>query len=221
MCIVFTVSDLTQAVLPRYRRKPTRYDERDTQRRYASVEEYLRHIYFEVIDMCKGCIQERFDQSGMITNIKLENLVLNASCGRPFLEDYDSIVSLYTNEFDKDLLLFDLESLTNSSSPLSNTQMFFDWALKHKHLYPELFKVAKLLLLMPASNASSERSFSAMGRLKTSLRAGMGQARLNSLLLLHVHKTFTDQLDKDEVVNEFVKCHTRRAANIAVQSQNA
>ena len=62
----------------------------------------------------------------------------------------------------------------------------------------------KLLLVMPATNATSERSFSAMQRVKSYLRSTMGQERLNHLMTLHVHKESTDSLNLVQVANEFV-----------------
>lgn len=40
-----------------------------------------------------------------------------------------------------------------------------------------------------------ERTFSALWRLKTHLRATMSQQQLNDLLRLHIHKNETDSLD--------------------------
>ena len=57
---------------------------------------------------------------------------------------------------------------------------------------------------MPATNASSERSFSAMRRLKTYLRSTMGQERLNNLMMIHVYREATDKLDLTGVANDFV-----------------
>ena len=48
---------------------------------------------------------------------------------------------------------------------------------------------------MPATNAISERSFSAMHQIKTYLRSTMTQVRLNSVMVLHIHKELTDGLD--------------------------
>ena len=50
----------------------------------------------------------------------------------------------------------------------------------------------KLLLVMPAANAARERSFSALKRVKAYLRATTGDARLNYLMMLHVHRGRTD-----------------------------
>ena len=63
---------------------------------------------------------------------------------------------------------------------------------------------------MPATNSTSERSFSAMRRVKSYLRSTMNQERLNSLMILHVHKDQTDVLDLPSVANEFVNKSERR-----------
>ena len=65
---------------------------------------------------------------------------------------------------------------------------------------------------MPATNATSERSFSALRRVKSYLRSTMGEERLSNLLMLHVHKDLTDSLDLLEVANSFVSDseHRRR-----------
>ena len=60
---------------------------------------------------------------------------------------------------------------------------------------------------MPATNASCERSFSALRRLKTYLRSTMRQDRLNHLMLLHER---TDDLNLKAVANEFVSASENR-----------
>ena len=68
----------------------------------------------------------------------------------------------------------------------------------------QVCKLVRLLLVMPATNAQSERSFSAVRRIKTYLRSRMSQKRLNNLMLLHVHKSETDDLDLIDVANDFI-----------------
>ena len=60
------------------------------------------------------------------------------------------------------------------------------------------------MLVMPATNAVSERSFSALKRVKTYLRSTTGEGRLNHLMLLHVG------IDMVEVANLFVGDNQRR-----------
>jgi len=59
----------------------------------------------------------------------------------------------------------------------------------------EVCVLLKLILVMSSTNAISERSFSTLRRVKTYLRSTMLQERLNRLLVLHVHKEYTDSLD--------------------------
>ncbi len=73
-----------------------------------------------------------------------------------------------------------------------------------RDLLCEVCTVMKLVLIMPATNASSECSFSALRRVKTYLRSTMRQERLNHLMILHVHRDITDNLDMISVANEFV-----------------
>ena len=62
-------------------------------------------------------------------------------------------------------------------------------------LFSEVLKLLKLLFVLPASTASAERSFSSLRRLKTYLRSSITAQRLNHVLLLHIHKDITEQLD--------------------------
>lgn len=72
-------------------------------------------------------------------------------------------------------------------------------------LFSEIAIIVRLILVMPATNAVSERSFSNLRRLKTYLRSRMSQERLNSLMILHTYKEETDKLDLVAVANEFVQ----------------
>ena len=68
----------------------------------------------------------------------------------------------------------------------------------------EVCTLFHIILVMPATNAVSERSFSALRRVKSYLRSTMTQRRLNNIMVLHVHQT--DQLLLIEIGNEFGQC---------------
>ena len=76
--------------------------------------------------------------------------------------------------------------------------------------YSEVIKVATLILVMPATNALSERSFSALRRIKCWLRTTSKQVRLNNCMTLHVHKTKTDSLPLSTIANEFIQRNSSR-----------
>ena len=69
-------------------------------------------------------------------------------------------------------------------------------------------------IVMPATNAISERSFSALRHLKTWLRSTMHQSRLNWCMLLHVHCEDTDKLDLTALANEFIGRNASRHSEI-------
>ena len=71
-------------------------------------------------------------------------------------------------------------------------------------LLSQVFIVLQLILIMPATNATSERSFSALHRVKTYLRNTMTQKRFNKLMLLHVHKDITATLDLRIAAIDFI-----------------
>ena len=72
----------------------------------------------------------------------------------------------------------------------------------------EVCILLKLLLVMPATNAISERSFSALCTVKSHLHSTMN--RLTHLMVLHIHKELTDKLDLITIANDFVAGDTHR-----------
>ena len=102
--------------------------------------------------------------------------------------------------------------VVHSSSPVHRllTAHLQQLTSAQKVLISEVILLAKLILVMPATNAISERSFSALRRMKTYLRSTMKQERLNSIMTLHIHKDLTDKLQLDEVANSFVSKSDRR-----------
>ena len=66
-----------------------------------------------------------------------------------------------------------------------------------------MIKVVKILLVMPATNAISERSFSALKRVKTYLRSTTSDTRLNNIMTLRVHKDRVDMSNFNDIVSEF------------------
>jgi hypothetical protein len=72
----------------------------------------------------------------------------------------------------------------------------------NQDLYHKIYAICTVLITMPVSLASSERSFSAMHRIKNCLRATMGDERLSNLSLLHIHRT--RNLSVEDVINKGV-----------------
>lgn len=82
--------------------------------------------------------------------------------------------------------------------------------LKHAHpdFYPNIHVAVKILLTMPVSSATAERSFSSLKRIKTYLRSTMVEDRLNGLSLMHIHRDH--QIDLDRIIQQFAADGNRR-----------
>ena len=61
-------------------------------------------------------------------------------------------------------------------------------------LFDQVEELIRILLEVPVSSCEAERRFSALRRLKTWLRASMGQERLNAIVVCNVHKDRLDSL---------------------------
>ena len=71
-----------------------------------------------------------------------------------------------------------------------------------RELMKEEVLLMKLNLVLPAINATSERAFSAMRRVKSYLRSTMTQGRLDHLMILHGHKELTDKSSLADVASD-------------------
>lgn len=140
---------------------------------------------------------------------------MKASTSQDVKAEIDFVTSFYGDDLQPEnlraqLVTFGLEfQRTCDDSDLKPTifdikKYFCSLTKTQRDLLCQVCTVLKLVLIMPATNATSERSFSALRRVKTYLRNTMGQERLNHLMVLHVHKDITDKLDLKSVANEFV-----------------
>ena len=69
------------------------------------------------------------------------------------------------------------------------------WKRAFKLCHPDIFPVIKILpsilVTLPVSSTAAERSFSALRLIKSDLRTTMGQARLDGLCLMSIHKVIS------------------------------
>ena len=69
----------------------------------------------------------------------------------------------------------------------------------------QVVELFKLILVLPATNATSERSFSLLRLIKSYLRATTGQIRLNHLMILSAYKGEVDRSELKDVGREFIE----------------
>ena len=77
-----------------------------------------------------------------------------------------------------------------------------------KEAYVNIYSMLKVLITIPISSASCERSISSLRNLKNYLRNTMTQDRLNGLALMHAHRDMN--FDLEIIINSFANAHPRR-----------
>ena len=204
--------DVEDSILPRHRKVPTNLEVGTSPPIYPdSPKDHYKQIYFEALDMLTTCIHDRFQQPGYLMCGTLESLILKAANGNDYRGEMKKALDFYGSDLDAYRLDGQLQVLSqhykNRSGAITfNTVKDYlkELSTAQQVFYSEVITVLKLLLVLPATNATSERTFSAMRRIKSYLRATMNQTRLNHLMVLHVHKTHCDNLSLVSVANEFV-----------------
>ena len=79
-----------------------------------------------------------------------------------------------------------------------------------RDLISEVCKVLELIIVLPASNAHLEQSFSKMKLTKTLLRSTMSAKRLNHFMVFGHYKDLVDNLDLEKIVDEFIEGNKTR-----------
>jgi hypothetical protein len=77
--------------------------------------------------------------------------------------------------------------------------------------YPNVSIAYQILLTIPVTVASAERSFSKLKLLKNCLRSTMLQDRLNGLATCCIEKDILDNIDLEVVLNDFASRNARRS----------
>ena len=106
----------------------------------------------------------------------------------------------------KEISIFDLKKVFLSLSPGQSS------------LLGQVRQLFELIMVMPATNATSGRSFSALRHLKNYLRTTMSQQRLNHLMIMHIHKERTDDVDLKLMLNNFIAGSEHRSSIFAKYS---
>lgn len=221
-------AEIDEPTVPRKRQRSKRNDDGDSAsfNHEQPVAKY-RAIYFQVIHVDTAIlgIENRFNQTGYSVMSALEDVVLKATQGEPY--QYlltDDLIRQYCDDIDFSALTTQLAMLkTLTPCPMQSLSQLLKWFTSDATntvslLLTQVKKVIRLILVLPATNAISERSFSTLRRVKTYLRATMSQERLNALMKLTIYKEHTSSIDSNRIIKLYIKNSTRRAQRISVSS---
>jgi hypothetical protein len=182
-----------------------------------SEEESFRVDYFiYVIDQAIVSLTKRFEQYQEYENTfgflftsdrlqSLDNKNLMAACVN--LEN-----TLKSGE-DKDIdgqelyaeLILIQDLLKKSMSALDILKF-----LKKRRFYLNVVIAYRILLTIPVTVASAERSFSKLKLLRSYLRSTMTQERLNGLATIALENDVLEQINYEDIIEDFILRNTRR-----------
>ena len=82
--------------------------------------------------------------------------------------------------------------------------------LKGLDCFPNTVIEYRILLTIPVTVASAERSFSKLKLLKTYLRSTMSQERLNGLALIAIENDILETIKYEDLIDDFASKSVRR-----------
>ena len=208
--------------VPRRRKVPRRIDDGTSDGDSPdSPEAVHRPIYFQLIDLLQVELEERFASNDHEALIAIETLLLDSIVkSEPSAECIAKVTSFYGNDldptkFEVELTIF-YHQIKNEVLPKKDIQGICEIFSINNYasLYPEIYNLLKLYLVVPVASAGAERSFSTLRRVKTWMRSTMTEDRLSSLALMCVEKEVTKHLETniEELVSQFADSSSRRLA---------
>lgn len=214
----------------RVRKRKKHFDEIDeieeVQPPLQGMESFRIEYFIFIMDQAISSLKRRFKQFqayeetyGFLFNIEklrsLDDSTLRNSCVK--LEKYLS----YEMEFDinGDELYTELKVL-RSFLP-NETKKAIDvlsFLTNMGGCYSNASISYRILLTIPVTVASAERSFSKLKLIKSYLRSTMSQERLNGLAMLSIEADMLSSIDYDSIINEFASVNAKRSIFTSITS---
>ncbi|XP_039043648.1 zinc finger MYM-type protein 1-like [Hibiscus syriacus] len=194
------------------------FGENNENNEVESPEKSFRVNYFlVVVDMAITSSKNRFEQLKTFESIF------------GFLYDSNKLKSLDDNELKECCAHFHSTFSHGNSSDVDLDDLFSELKVLQMTLPTELLSATeilkfvnsadcylnasiayRILLIVPLTVASAERSFSKLKLIKTYLRSSMSQERLNGLATLAIEKEMIGNIDVDVIINDFASQNARR-----------
>ena len=150
-------------------------------------------------------------RSGRFQNVHQIRKSASQCCkGSDFDTEYNDVMALYDSDFEGIRFHVQLETLSEYCKEIVDTVSVRTLTKVLRNLEVgnhlcEVYKLAKLIMVMPATNSVSGRTFSLLKLMKTYLRSTMTKGRLNHLMILSAYRNRLDEMDLRKVASIFVQ----------------
>ncbi|KAL6194958.1 hypothetical protein ACLB2K_036033 [Fragaria x ananassa] len=204
--------------IDKYFTSKPRAEREENQNDHANEESFRVHYFLFIIDQARSSLQTRFKQFQKYEELfgflfSLERLKcadddsLRKSC--------DNLEKSLAHNGCSDIYGYDLFlelKILQSSLPRETKRAIdvLNYLRKMDGCFPNAYVAYRILLTIPVTVASAERSFSKLKLIKTYLRSTMSQKRLNGLAMLSIEKKVVDKLDYANLITTFASKTARR-----------
>ncbi|PWA88855.1 zinc finger MYM-type protein 1 [Artemisia annua] len=140
---------------------------------------------------------------------QLEESLLKSHCHA--LEDalkYEGKADIDGDELFQELKLFERFLPSRIISPIDALQNLKEGG----GVFPNAMIAYRVLLTIPVTVASAERSFSKLKLLKSYLRSTMSQDRLNGLAMISIESDMLENMNYESLIEDFASKNARRTA---------
>lgn len=167
------------------------------------TQQFKQHLYFPVLDTMISELERRFGGEVMeVAEACAAVLDCNKDGIDPLLQKYAELLKIHPQLVKSEM------DLIKHSTPKISLKILREKV--KKRAYPNFYTVLQLALTLPIGSVTSERSFSAMRRIRNWQRSTMGQSRFSSLAILHIEADLTKGLSPEKVVNIYAGRKKRR-----------
>ncbi|XP_063797832.1 zinc finger MYM-type protein 1-like [Pseudophryne corroboree] len=182
-------------------------------------EKFKVNFYFAVLDTAVQSVEERFTQMNQISSVFgfLYNVHgLQNRTSQQIMEDCCKLEQALQHGDSKDIdasdLCSELQSIARRVPECTSPQDVFNFLCKNEliDVVPNTCIALRILLTLPVSVASGERSFSKLKLIKTYIRSSMMQERLVGLSLFSIEHEIAQKVDLKELVSKFAKLKARK-----------
>lgn len=205
-------------VRPRKIRKQFSYESEDESANCSAKDSFKTNFFYVVLDTAISSLEERFQVMKShsdsfkilydIGGLKLDDEDLKKAC-----KDLETVLSVGDDhDINGDDLYQELQ-IFSSMLPIGTQPakaLTYLTERGYADTFPNTFVALRILLTLPVSVASGERSFSKLKLIKTYLRSTLSQDHLSGLSTLAIENETLNNMDTDFLLKEFSKLKARK-----------
>ncbi|XP_057469600.1 uncharacterized protein LOC130758655 [Actinidia eriantha] len=200
-------------------RRKKQFDESESEEPTQSIEESLRVTYFlYIVDQTLSSLEMRFEQFqkyeedfGFLFDLKKSSPFGNENLMKYSVNLEDRLKSKGFSDIDGRDLFCELKVLKETLPKETKKPIeVLNYLKVMDCCFPNAFIAYRVLLTIPVTVASGERSFPKLKLIKNYLRSTMSQERMNGLAMLSIEADTANNLDYTSLISTFAGQNARR-----------